>query len=454
MQAKKRRKTAWIIGIAAIAPIAAATILGGLHMKSLHREREKYWDVIPLPTEEQRTWADLEIGVIIHLDIQTFVPEYKFRRQWGYVPPAELFAPMELDTDQWIRSAKAAGAKYAVLVAKHCSGFSLWPTDVHAYSIKQSPWKNGEGDIVGDFFASCEKYGLKPGLYYSASCNAFYNVDNPGAVRGGDAGAQQAYNEMVLAQLTELWTRYGDVFEIWFDGDCLPVEQGGPDIASLLHRLQPDAVVFQGPPGTESLLRWVGNERGVAPGDCFAAVEDRWEPAESDFPNRCALKAFQGGWFWRAGEENALRSAKALFNTYLTSAGRNTNMLIGMVIDDRGLVPEADAAVFAQFGDLLRQAFDAPIASLARDDLRSAPDPYEYRLALPENAAPRYLVMEEDIAYGERVQGYKVIAGGKTMKGKCIGHKRILALPPAATEVVLEITRAKAEPVLRGLAVY
>jgi len=409
---------------------------------------------IPLPTKAQRIWADLEIGVIIHLDVQTFVPEYKFRRQWGYSPPAEVFAPMELDTDQWIHSAKAAGAKYAVLVAKHCSGFSLWPTDAHDYSIKQSPWKNGAGDIVGDFFASCEKYGLKPGLYYSASCNAFYNVDNPGTVRDGGPEAQERYNRMVLAQLTELWTRYGDVFEIWFDGGCLPVERGGPDIAPLLHQLQPNAVVFQGPPGTKSLLRWVGNERGVAPKDCFAAVGDQWVPAESDFPNRYALKAFQGGWFWRAGEDRALRSPEALFKTYLTSAGRNTNMLIGMVIDNRGLVPDADAAVFARFGDRMANTFGAPVASLEPDDLRSAPDAHKYRLALPENASPRYLVMEEDIAFGERVQGYRVMAGGKTIKGKCVGHKRILALPPGTKEVVLEITRAKAEPVLKRLAVY
>ena len=138
---------------------------------------------IILPTEAHKIWADLEIGVLLHMDVQVFQPEYRFREQWGYQPPAEIFAPMELDTDQWIRCAKAAGAKYAVLVAKHCSGFCLWPTEAYEYSIKQSPWKNGTGDIVGDFFASCEKYGLKPGLYYSSSCNAFLNVDNPGTVR-------------------------------------------------------------------------------------------------------------------------------------------------------------------------------------------------------------------------------------------------------------------------------
>jgi len=397
-----------------------------------------------LPTKEQQLWADLEIGVIIHLDMVTFEPKYKFRRQWGYVPPAEKFTPMGLDTDQWIRCAASAGAKYAVLVAKHCSGFSLWPTDVHDYSVKRSPWKDGRGDVVGNFFASCEKYGVKPGLYYSASCNAYCNIDNPGKVRNGGREAQEQYNELVLAQLTELWTRYGPVFEVWFDGGCMPVEQGGPDIAALLRELQPDAVVFQGPPGVKSLLRWVGNEKGIAPEDCPAVEDGVWAPAESDFPNRKNC-SFQGGWFWHAGEECAVLSADTLFEKYLTSAGRNTNMLIGMVIDDRGLFPETDAAAFSAFGVKLERAFGTPMACL--EQVRG----HRHHLVLPEGAQATYLVMMEDISQGERVQGFTV--NGK-INGKCIGHKRIIALPPNMKEIALEITQARDEPVLRKIAVY
>ena len=416
---------------------------------------------IVLPTQEQKLWTDLEVGVLIDLDILTFEPEYNHRKQRGYTPPAEKFAPMRLDTDQWIRSAQAAGAKYAVLVAKHCSGFCLWPTDAYGYSVRQSPWKNGKGDIVGDFIASCEKYGLKPGLYYSPACNAYCNVDNPGTVLSGDPAEQKKYNAIVLQQLTELWTRYGKLFEIWFDGGCLPVEQGGPDIAALLHRLQPDAVVFQGPPGTKSLLRWVGNERGVAPEDCWATVDFKqesfdgsdertyagnphgqtWSPAEADLPNRYKGKAFEGGWFWRAGEEHAIVPAEALFDVYLKSVGRNTNMLVGMVIDDRGLFPEADAAVFAEFGGMVRQAFGRPIAQTQRQG-------YQYRLALPSEG--KYLVLMEDISQGERVLEFMV----NGIAGRCIGHKKIIGLPAGTREIVLEITQAKAEPVMRSVAVY
>lgn len=420
------------------------------------------------PTPELREWADCEVGVIIHLDMQVFEPTYDFRADWNYQPDAKLFNPSSLDTDQWVASAKAAGAKYAVLVAKHCSGFCLWPTDAHPYSIKSSPWKDGKGDIVGDFFKSCAKYGVRPGLYYSASCNAYKHVDNPGRVVGGSAADNAAYNEMVLSQLTELWTRYGKVFEIWFDGGCLPVEQGGPDIAGLLHRLQPDAVVFQGPRGAKSALRWVGNENATAPRDCWATMDfekasfdgsgsydpevsgnpfgDAWRPAESDMPGREASKAFQGGWFWRKGEEQYVFPAQTLFERYLKSAGRNSNLLIGMNIDNTGRLPETDAAQLSRFGGMVKSAFGTPIACGKVENSR-----YEYRLDAPANREAKYLVVQEDITFGERILGYKLDCG---ISGHAIGHKRIFELPQGTRSVTFEITEAKAEPRLRSIELY
>jgi len=275
-----------------------------------------------LPTPAQLEWSEGEIGVIIHLDVQVFEPGYSFREQWGYTPDPSVFNPTQLDTDQWIATAKSAGATYAVLVAKHCSGFSLWPTKAHDYSVKSSPWRDGRGDIVGDFFKSCKKYGLRPGLYCSAACNAYLNVDNPGKVRTGDPAGQARYNQIVETQLTELWTNYGDVFYIWFDGGVLPPEEGGPNVVPLLKKLQPRAVVFQGPHDWPSLTRWTGNERAEAPDPFWNTTSNltsddgtvevdglggdpngtQWVCGESDMPNRCQKNAFQGGWFWRKDE--------------------------------------------------------------------------------------------------------------------------------------------------------
>jgi alpha-L-fucosidase len=426
-----------------------------------------------LPSEAQLEWMDLGIGVIIHLDVQVFEPDYEFREQWGYTPDPAVFNPRELDTDQWIATAKAAGAQYAVLVAKHCSGFSLWPTEAHDYSVKSSPWKNGEGDIVGDFVKSCKKYGLKPGLYCSAATNAYLNVDNPGRVRSGDPEEQANYNRLVELQLTELWGNYGDIFYVWFDGGVLPPEEGGPDVVPLLKKLQPNAVVYQGPHDWHSLTRFTGNERGEAPDPFWNTTNDltsddgtvevddrggapdgtRWVCGEADLPNRSQSQAFQWGWFWREGDERYLYSVDHLVERYFTSIARNTNLLIGMVIDPRGLVPEADQHQFEQFGDRMRQILSEPVAKAtgSGDSLS---------LALPVGSAPTMLVIGEDIAQGERVRRFEVEAlmdgtWTKIWAGTVVGHHRIERFEPIrATELRLIILDSVATPQIADFSVW
>jgi len=418
------------------------------------------------PTLEQIQWADCEIGVIIHLDIVIYQAPYDRRKHFGDPIPASVFDPKKLDTDQWIRSAKALGAKYAVLVAKHGTGFSLWPTKAHEYSVKSSPYKNGQGDIVKEFFESCKKYDVRPGLYCSASFNQYFSVENPGRVIDGNPEKQKEYNEMVLQQLTELWTDYGKIFEIWFDGGVIPVSEGGPDVASLLKKLQPDAVVFQGPVGTKSLVRWAGNERGVASEENSSLYDNRvqgetgdkeksmdferaeiWCPAESDFPNRYAHQSYEGGWFWKEGEEHTVLPPEVLFEKYLTTVGRNSNMLVGMVINTDGEVPEPDVTVFAEAGELIRNAFGKPVAV---GDTQS----------VLTDIAPRYVVLKEDISQGERVTGYTVRAynaHGKeifTHSGKVISHKRIIKIPTQTRKVTLEIKNNRAEPQLLPIELY
>ena len=428
-----------------------------------------------LPTPEHVAWADCEVGVIIHMDVQTFAPEYRFREDGATPPPPGVFDPAQLDTDQWIATAVAAGARYAVLVAKHCSGFSLWPTAAHEYSVAQSGWRDGRGDIVGDFIASCAKFGVQPGLYYSTSCNAYCGVDNPGKVKSGEDADQARYNEIVMQQLTEIWTRYGPLFEIWFDGGTLPPEQGGPDVLSLLWSLQPQAVCFQGPKGTRSMLRWVGNERAEAPYPCwsttnlatgrFTGEEDAppqgagdpdgayWAPAESDMPNRDQHQAFQGGWFWRPGDDQYLYPVEHLVERYYQSVGRNSNLLLGMVIDNRGLVPDADVQQFTAFGQAIAEQFQHCLGETS-----GSGDEVVLELGGPQ--VVRQVAIQEDLAAGERVREY--VLEGRTgdtwrdlSRGSCVGHQRIERLEPTELAAVrVRVTKAVAEPRVRRLAVY
>ncbi|MBX3257813.1 MAG: alpha-L-fucosidase [Chitinophagaceae bacterium] len=421
-----------------------------------------------IPNKAQVEWAQTEIGAMFHFDLVNYVPDYNWRK-WGTHPPASVFNPSQLNTDQWILAAKAAGAKYAVLVAKHCSGFSLWPTKAHNYSVKYAPWKNGKGDIVAEFIASCKKYGLKPGIYASASANGYCYVDNPGKVQPGSPFTQEGYNKIVVQQLTELWNNYGKLFEIWFDGGVLPVKEGGPDLAPLLKKLQPDAIIFQGPSDAKNLIRWVGNEEGVAPypnwgrsdttssaagtvkvehmnGDPEGKI---WCPGEADFPLRTG---WQGGWFWKA-EGQGMLSVDQLLTNYNTSVGRNANMMIGIVVDTSGKVPEEDAARLKEFGDLLARRFEKPVASASGSG-------NEIILKASADKALHFIVIQEDIAKGERVRQYVVEAlvdgaWKPVAEGISVGHKRIHEVRDLqAQQLRLRIVKSSSVPQIKTFALF
>ncbi len=423
------------------------------------------------PTEAQQKWAEAEIGAMFHLDVQVFEPEYKWRETRDYQPDPSVFNPKKLDTDQWIKAAKSAGATYAVLVAKHCSGFSLWPTKAHEYSVKNSPWKNGEGDIVKDFIASCKKYDVKPGLYASASANAYFHVDNPGLVLSGDPEEQKRYNEIVKKQLTELWTQYGELFEIWFDGGVLPPENGGIDMRSLVEKYQPDAVAFNGPYGYINNIRWVGNEKGVAAYPCWSRADSAktasglilvkglngnpdgqfWCPGEADFALR--KHAFQGGWFWHEGEENTIRSVDDLMERYVQTVGRNTNMLLGVVIDDRGLIPDADVQRLAEFGHEVKKQFANPLGGT-----KGKGNVFTIDLESPQLV--NFVVIEEDISKGERVREYHLYGKENNEwhllnEGSCIGHKRIEEINQKMfSSIKLKIAKSEKMPFIKQMTCY
>ena len=429
---------------------------------------------ILLPSRPHQEWADAEIGVIIHLDIEVFQPGYDLFDRTMAVPPAELFNPRRLDTDQWLETAVAAGAKYAVLVAKHCTGFSLWPTAAHGYSVKAAPWRGGKGDIVADFMASCAKYGVKPGLYASTGRNGLYKVFGNVQEFRPQAAEWLEYSAVVAAQLRELWTRYGKLFEVWFDGGNLPAGHGGKEIAETLAQLQPQAVVFQGDPELHHAVRWVGNELGQSPEICWSAADSGtesdgmrnvlggypgsaagrfWCPAEADMPNRDCLRAWLGGWFWRGGEDHLAYRPEDLVERYFKTVGRNSNLLLGMAIDDRGLVPDSDVRQYQEFGKLLKRQF-----SCCREK-RFGTGRTLY-LDVADAAPVNCFSLQEDISQGERAlsfflsgfdgQHYVPLANGHN-----IGHKRLVRLPECRyPSYRLEVPQAKDEPQIREFAAW
>jgi alpha-L-fucosidase len=410
---------------------------------------------IARPTPQQAAWQDMEVGLFIHFNMFTCAPDWTWRSFKDY-PSPDLFNPTKLDTDQWMRAAKGIGAKYAVLTVKHCEGFCLWPTEAYPYSVKQSTWRDGKGDVAGDFVRSCRTFGIRPGFYYSTSANAYCKVDDPGRVRSKDPADQARYKAICEQQLAELWSRYGELGEIWFDGGSLPPEQGGADIGPLIRKYQPNAVVFQSPHAT---IRWVGNEDGVAPYPCWATAKNReptgggdpdgqfWRPGECDVPLR------GGEWGWKPNQEHLIRSMENLTELYCKSVGRNCNLLLNSTPDRSGLIPEPDMKRYIEFGAEIGRRFGKPLG-----ETRGEGDVVE--LTLDKPTLVDHVVIMEQISEGERVREYVVEGlasdGWKELcRGVSIGHKRIDRCEPLeVSRVRLRCLRSVAKPLIRQLAVF
>lgn len=401
----------------------------------------------------------MEMGLFIHFDMVTFTGQMKPRT------PADpnIYNPVELDTDQWLETAKAMGAKYAVFVAKHCTGFLSWQSNAYPYGVKQTRWRDGKGDVVKDFIASCNKYGIKPGLYASASCNAWWGVNNPGVIKWGDR-KQEDYSRACEVMMTELWSNYGPLTEIWFDGGVLPPNKGGPDLIPIMHTHQADAVVFGGP--GKHRIRWSGNESGVAGYPCWSTVKHsgdrrgrpdgkKWCPAE------CDGKLPGVKWFLRPNqtfetpsEEEQQSVLNQLMDKYYRSVGHNANLLLNATPDTTGLIPEGIVPHYETFEKEIQRRFGKSVA-----ETKGEGEAVELVLKAP--AKIDHVITMEDIAHGERVRAYEVeglVPGNKWQKlcdGISIGHKRIQKCDRAeVAKVRFKATESVATPRIRRLAVF
>jgi len=415
-------------------------------------------DRTPLPTAvpsaRQLEYQDWEMGVFFHFGIRTF---YEGHRDWDGKPmPPERFDPAYLNCDQWIVTAKRAGARYAVLVCKHHDGFANWPSASSAFSVAQAAWRGGKGDVVREFVDACRRHDVKVGLYYSPA-----EWGNP------TFEDEAAYDEHFLTQVTELLTNYGEIDILWFDG-CGSNDHtyDWPRIVAEIRRLQPDILIFNmGDPD----FRWVGNESGVAPlpnwntttldglqGSIVArnqpADQPRWLPAECD----CMMR--WRNWFYEEADVETVKRVEELMGLYYLSVGRGANLLINIGPDRRGMLPDADAERLVEFGQEIRRRFARPFATLA--DGTATETGWEY--AAEEPFYLDHVVLQEDTTKGEAVRRFAIRVasthGGRPItvhEGRNIGHKAICRVPlVAARKVVVEIIEADGPAVLRSVGLH
>lgn len=428
---------------------------------------------LALPSAQQLVWHDYELGMFIHFGPSTFLDyvidwpasEYRAKEVRQHQMPdkpehqfdPKHFNPTKLDTDQWVAAAEAMGARYIVMVAKHHGGFCVWQTGTSDYGVRNTPWKNGSGDIMAELSPSCRKRGMALGVYLSPQDHVH------GAAGGGRCRTpedQERYNGIYRQQLTELLTRYGKIAEVWFDGGlAVPV-------GDIIRKHAADAVVFQGP---EASIRWVGNEKGFAPYPCWNAVSTRTARSGTGtarngtpdgtvwMPNECDTK-IRGQWHWASdktdwGGSATLKSLKVLMDTYYRSVGHGAVLLLNHSPDTTGRITEADFKRGAELGAEVRRRFGR---SLAETDGHGT----TLELDLGKSSVVDHVITMEDIAHGERIRSYAIegYQNGDWVRlctGTSVGHKKIDPFSPVRLERIrLRVITSVGSPVIRKFAAY
>ena len=439
--------------------------------------------ILPVPTAAQLAWQKLEYYAFIHFGMNTFSDH-----EWGEGrEPADDFNPTAFDPRQWARVARDAGMRGIIITAKHHDGFCLWPSATTEYSVKNSKWRGGKGDVLRELSDACREYGLKFGIYISP-----WDRNHP------LYGTPQ-YNRVYKEQWRELLSNYGDVFESWLDGANDGKKRMVYDFDgffSTIKSVQPGTIIFSdaGPD-----IRWVGNERGLAgetnwsnrdnegsfPGFADESALNRgdengtsWIPAECDV-------SIRPGWFYHANEDTRLKSVAELMNIYNGSVGRNCNLLLNIGVDRRGLVNENDIARLSEFKRARENVFAVNLAKgqITASNVRGNDKLFAANRVLDGNFGTYWatddgvtnasltldlgretaidtIVLQENIALGQRVKRFSVqswngVEFTAISHQTTVGYKRIVRFPRVmTTKLRIVIEDSRSAPVISTLEIY
>ena len=410
---------------------------------------------IPLPSKAQLRWQNYEQTMFVCLDPCT----WQAREYDNHSASLNRINPAELNTDQWCEVAKSWGAGLILFVAKHTGGFCWWQTTTTEYGIRNTPWKNGKGDVLKELSQSCKKYGLDLGIYvYPGDETWGAGIGSGGVTK--DPSRQEGYNKVYRRQMTEVLSKYGPVKEVWFDGSCLI------NVNDILEKYASDAVILQGPMAN---LRWVGNEDGYAPFSNWytlgskdlktgvsTAIQsdpfgDMYAPVEVDVP---LLKNKGHKWFWAPNTDKLILTTEQLMSMYYKSVGRGAVLLLNSTPDTSGLIPESHVKAYKAFGDEIKRRFDNPVK-----ETKGEGNSLEITFSQPKEI--NHVILQEDLSKGQRVLAFSIEGmneqeqWNKVYEGTSVGHKRICLFNPVTMKKIkVTFTNTKANPQISGFAAY
>ena len=434
----------------------------------------------PVPSENQLRWQEMEMYAFIHYSLNTYTDQ-----EWGFGnEDLNLFNPSDLDCRQWARVCKQAGMKGIIFTAKHHCGFCMWPSAYTEYSVKNTPWKQGRGDVVRELADACREEGLKFAVYLS-----------PWDRNHADYGKPE-YVTYFRNQMRELLTQYGDIFEVWFDGanggdgwygganerrQITKDYYGWPETFRMIRELQPQCVIWSDAGGDRGDLRWVGTEAGNVGETNWSLVPregrltyqllhygaedgELWVPGETN-------TSIRPGWFYHETENEHVKSLSKLMDTYYKSVGRNSTLLLNFPIAPNGRIHPTDSLRGIAFKRMIDEVFKENLAEKAKITRSSVGNgsAVATTLTFEKPVEINRFLAEEDIRYGQRVKKFtlEALVDGQWQPlrdmlvedGKdgltTIGHRRIICFPTiTATQLRFTVIDTKSEPIIKKLGVY
>jgi alpha-L-fucosidase len=331
----KRRE---FINLASMAGIASVFPFDRISAQANQMEQQTGSQRLSLP--QLQAWEKMGYGMFIHFGMSTFDGDELSKGD----QPSACYAPPVVDVDQWIRTARDAGMKYAVLTTKHVAGHCLWPSKYTDYHTGTSGNKT---NVVEAFVEACGKYGIMPGFYYCSWDNHhLMGSETPTYASWGNMFTTEEYREFQWKQLEELLTLYGSIGEVWIDIPGILPRDYRNKLYDQIAKWQPETVIVMnhgiGDGSTFSIpyawptdvitierflpnsqtkhekWRTIGGEKYYLPGEVCDPIGKEWFFKDGDMP----------------------RSDEELLGMYLICRSRGSNLLLNVPPDKTGKIPQ------------------------------------------------------------------------------------------------------------------
>lgn len=303
---------------------------------------------------------------------------------------SQYFDAKDYDPDEWMKLAKAMGARYTVLTTMHHDGFALFDSHyIDAFSSKQTLNR----DLVKEYVEACHRANMRVGLYKTLinwRYPGYYDITGANCKANKFGYSTAAWHkenarlmkEGLYSDTKTLMSQYGKIDLLFWDGGwiaqqgsdrdasnfwepCLYVDEGNPwkvnpyfldrdsitgkylGLIGMIRKYQPDILM-------NPRSGWIGDYTcdeggGEVKGKIRTTLQEKCITLGRTWGYNPAMEK----------EDNFLFPLSKLKRFLSNCVTRNINFLINVSPDRHGHIPEAEANLLTNFGNWVKTISDA-----------------------------------------------------------------------------------------------